>query len=212
MAKEYTGPYVSSIRKSIGKTSVLPSLEFDDSLSRLLTANKKLIRSLDWKYRRKILQNAHQPFIRAAKANNKDDTGLLDQAIGTFTFRNNQKFVYAGVKGKKRIRKKKFDSTISGNNKTSGRVTVSESGKSVLIDVFYAKFVEFGFTHIAWPEKGKKIKYREYRKGRLKEIKGRFFIKKAHMTTKSTTASRVKVSLENHLKKHSKTTKIYGFV
>ena len=88
--------------------------------------------------KRNILKKGADVFIARAKSKAPVETGELREAIGTKTFRNNKNFVFAGIVTKKSIK--------------------SVTGKKVVIDGFYAKFIEYGFRQIAWPEKGDSIK------------------------------------------------------
>jgi HK97 gp10 family phage protein len=105
-----------------------------------------------------VLKQGLKPFISSAKSKAPSDTGNLKGAIGIKTFRNNKRYIFAGVKTKK------------GGGKGDG---------------FYAKFLEYGFTHVAWPEKGKRIDKGDYSADRLKKIEPKPFLRPAWDETKN---------------------------
>ena len=104
---------------------------------------------------------------RAAKGMQEDmirrapkKTGDLKLTIGFKKFRNNAA-VFLGV-----IRNKVID--IGGS---VGRIKIDKA--------FIARFIEFGFTHIAWPRKGKRVGNPIYSANQYKWIEGKPFIRPA---------------------------------
>lgn len=151
-------PFVRSIRQP-GKPQrigIINKAAFEGQL-------RGLGKGLDWKTRREMIRKVLKPFVEKSQRNlKKSKTGDLKSSIGTMTFKNNQRYVFAGWKKKSRV-----------------KTGASTGPKTRAVDSFYAKFIEFGFTHIAWPEKGKRIKYGDYRRSRLTVIPGQFFIERA---------------------------------
>lgn len=119
----------------------------------------KLPKEFSTTKRKNISKKALKPFISRAKQKAPVDTGSLEDSIGIKVYRNNPNFVYAGVV-KKRGKKRK--------------------GK----DPFYAKFIEFGFTQIAWPEKGESRKRGDFPKWQQQKIEAKPFILPAWDETK----------------------------
>lgn len=101
-------------------------------------ALKKLPKEFSLTRRRNILKKGLDPFISAAKSKAPKDSGELAESIGTKTFRNNKEFVFGGVVTKKKVK--------------------TVTNEKITVDGFYAKFIEYGFRHIAWPDKGVRIR------------------------------------------------------
>lgn len=135
------------------------------AMREIQAALDKLPKEFSITRRRTILKKGLDPFINAAISKAPQDTGDLKLSIGTKTFRNNKNSVFGGVITKKKI-------------KIGGSVG-SES-----LDAFYAKFIEFGFTHVAWPEKGKRIDKGDYSRSRLKKVEAKPFLRPAWEETK----------------------------
>ncbi len=112
-----------------------------------------------------VLKKGLQPFIRRARLTAPIDTGELRESIKTKTFRNNKYMVFGGVV-------------------TKGSVN-SVTGDKVNVDGFYAKFIEYGFTHVAWPEKGKRIDKGQYSDSRLTEVNPEPFLRPSWDETKN---------------------------
>ena len=115
--------------------------------------------------KRTILKKGLQPFINNAIQRAPKKTGDLKLSIDTKTFRNNPNYVFGGVITKKKI-------------KIGGSVGREE------VDAFYAKFIEYGYTHIAWPQKGETIRRSSISRDRLKEIQPKPFLRPAWESTK----------------------------
>jgi HK97 gp10 family phage protein len=114
------------------------------------SALDKLPKEFSIRRRRTILKKGLESFINTAKSKAPVDTGQLKEAISTKTFRNNKAFVFGGV-------------VTKGSTK-------SVTGEKVKIDGFYAKFLEYGFDHIAWPEKGFRLDRDPIRENRITKI------------------------------------------
>lgn len=158
-------------------------------LEEIFKALDQLPKEFSLTVRRNISKKAVAPFLRQAFQNAPHDTGDLQFSIGTKTFRNNKAAIFAGVILKKKLN---FGGTI-GTDKT---------------DVFYAKFIEFGYTHIAWPKKGETIRngrkglflIRDLSKKRLKKIPPRPFLRPAWNSTKDQCAKAMANETERRLK------------
>lgn len=143
--------------------------------------------------RRNILKKGASSFIDRAKSKAPIDTGELREAIGTKTFRNNKEFVFAGVRTK---------------GKVSGVL-----GK-VEIDGFYAKFLEYGFRHIAWPAKGSSIKKGFLGKHlaavdkRITKVKAKAFLRPAWDESKNQMRKDVENLTEKKIKAYERKNKI----
>ena len=111
----------------------------------ILLAFELLPKEFSLQRKRTILKEGVQPFLEAARNKAPKDTGVLKLSIGTKTFRNNKNGLFAGVVLKKKI---------NGNE----------------VDGFYAKFLEYGWTHIAWPQKGQSIKKGTVYKKQMSEV------------------------------------------
>tara|TARA_R110000803_G_scaffold87730_1_gene154646 strand:+ start:1860 stop:2372 length:513 start_codon:yes stop_codon:yes gene_type:complete len=141
--------------------------------------------------KRNLLKKGLKPFIQRAKSKAPVKTGVLRESIGTKTFRNNKKWVYGGVRTDKKIK------TV-----TNDKVTV---------DGFYAKWLEYGFTHISFPEKGQTLKNTTFPKGHVSEVKPKPFLTPAWDETKGTvrkeTVSLILKALRRYEKKQKKNIK-----
>lgn len=135
------------------------SLTLDkDSLELVLKQFKKLPDEFTVRRKMNILKKGMEPFLMKARQLAPVDTGGVRESIGTKKFSNNNQYLFGGV-----IKSKK----------------VGYGSKKQKIDPFYAKFAEGGFRHIAWPEKGRRIKNGYYGANRIKQIPARPFIEPA---------------------------------
>ena len=114
--------------------------------------------------RRNILKKGLQPFIQSAKNKAPVKTGTLKESIGTKVFRNNKTYVYGGVSTKKNIK--------------------TVTNEKITVDGFYAKWLEYGFTHISFPEKGQTLKNTIFPKWQTSEVKPKPFLTPAWDETK----------------------------
>ena len=118
-----------------------------ESFKEILMAFDSLPKEFSSRRKQTIAKKGMSPFVESAKNKAKQDTGALKLSIGTKTFRNNKNGAFGGV-----ILKQK------GNS------------ESETTDAFYAKFLEYGWTHIAWPQKGQSIKKGTVYKKQMSEV------------------------------------------
>jgi len=141
--------------------------------------------------KRNLLKKGVQPFIQRAKSKAPVKTGVLRESIDTKTFRNNKTWVYAGVVTDKKIK--------------------TVTNEKITIDGFYAKWLEYGFTHISFPEKGQTLKNTKFLKGEVKPGKTSPFLVPAWDETKGTvrkgTVSLILKALRRYEKKQKKNIK-----
>jgi HK97 gp10 family phage protein len=163
-------------------------------MSQLQLLNKKAIKEINdalnrlpkefsLARRRTVLKTAFKPFLKRAQNSAPIDSGDLVLSIDTKTFRNNKKYVFAGVV---------TDKKIKGVGKVDG---------------FYAKFIEYGYTHVAWPEKGKKISKGDYNNSspkRFKEIEAKPFLRPAWEATKDGVVKTVNKTVNRRIKSFEK--------
>jgi len=114
--------------------------------------------------KRTLLKKGEQPFIQSAKNKTPVKTGVLRESIGTKVFRNNKKWIYAGVVTDKKIK--------------------TVTNEKITIDGFYAKWVEYGFTHISFPDKGQTLHNTYFPKSHIKPGKNQPFLTPAWDETK----------------------------
>lgn len=135
------------------------SLTLDkDSLELVLKQFKKIPAEFTVRRKMNILKKGMEPFLMKARQLAPVDTGATKESIGTKKFKNNNQYLFGGV-----LRSKK----------------VAYGSQKQKLDPFYAKFAEGGFRHIAWPEKGRRIKNGYYGANRIKQIPARPFIEPA---------------------------------
>ena len=141
--------------------------------------------------KRNLLKKGVQPFIQRAKSKAPVKTGVLRESIDTKTFRNNKTWVYAGVVTDKKIK--------------------TVTNEKITIDGFYAKWLEYGFTHISFPEKGQTLKNTKFLKGEVKPGKTSPFLVPAWDETKGTvrkgTVGLILKALRRYEKKQKKNIK-----
>lgn len=109
--------------------------------------------------KRGIGKKGMQAFINSAKQKAPVQSGTLRASIGTKTFRNNKDYVFGGVVTNKSIK--------------------SVTGDKIKVDGFYAKFIEYGFTQIAWGTKGKTIRNGLVYKSQMQKIEPKPFLRPA---------------------------------
>ena len=141
--------------------------------------------------KRNLLKKGVQPFIQRAKSKAPVKTGVLRESIDTKTFRNNKTWVYAGVVTDKKIK--------------------TVTNEKITIDGFYAKWLEYGFTHISFPEKRQTLKNTTFPKGHVSEVKPKPFLTPAWDETKGTvrkgTVGLILKALRRYEKKQKKNIK-----
>lgn len=155
-------------------------------LKKIREALNKLPKEFSLTRRRTILKQGLKPFINAAISKAPSKSGDLKLSIDTKTFRNNKKYVFGGVVTKKKIR-------------------IGGSVGSEKLDAFYAKWIEFGFTHIAWPKDGEEVKNVD--KSRLKEIEPSPFIRPAWDATRVQVRKRTEQIVEKRIKAYERKVK-----
>lgn len=141
-----------------------------NELQKIFANIDKLEREYSRTKRRNLAKKALKPYVDEARSKAPSDTGTLKLSIDYKIFRNNPDMLFAGP-----IKK-----NITISKKTNNRGAIRET-----IDAFYVKFIEFGYTHIAWPEKGKRIRNGEYDQSRLKEISPKPFLRPSWERTKN---------------------------
>ena len=160
------------------------------AIKEINNALKKLPKEFSVSRKKTILKKGLQPFIRQAKSNAPVDSGELRESIGTKTFRNNKAFVFGGVTTKKNIK--------------------SVTNEKITVDGFYAKFIEYGFRHIAWATKGSRISnnFLASFNDRITKVKAKPFLRPAwdskHEAVKKETIELTKKRVKAYEKKVKK--------
>jgi HK97 gp10 family phage protein len=134
--------------------------------------------------KRNLLKKGLDPFIQRAKSKAPVKSGVLRESIGIKTFRNNKTWIYGGVMTDKKIK------TVTNEKFT--------------VDGFYAKWLEFGFTHISFPEKGQTLKNTKFPKGHVSEVAPKPFLIPAWDETKGTVRSGTVKLILKRLKAYEK--------
>ena len=134
--------------------------------------------------KRNLLKKGIKPFIERAKSKAPVKTGVLKESIGVKTFRNNKNWVFGGV--------------ITGKN------IKSVTNEKITVDGFYAKWLEFGFTHISFPEKGQTLKNTNFAPKETSWVKPKPFLIPAWDETKGTVRSGTVKLILKRLKAYEK--------
>lgn len=116
--------------------------------------------------RRNIGKKGMASFISRAKQKAPVQTGTLRESIGTKTFRNNKDYVFGGV--------------------VTGKAVKSVTNDKIVVDGFYAKFLEYGFTQIAWAEKKQRKINGDFTAAQMQKIEPKPFLRPAYDETKET--------------------------
>lgn len=176
---------MARLRPNAGQSVQGFNKRLQDDLESIFKALDQLPKEFSLTIRRNIAKKAVAPFINQAILNAPRKTGNLKLSIDTKTFRNNPQYIFAGVILKKKIR-------------VGGSVGTEQ------IDAFYAKFIEYGYTQVAWPRKGGTIRKGSFLASQQKVIPPRPFLRPAWDTTKSRCADEMEKQVEKRLKKYMK--------